>query len=163
MLLFFSLSFIAKGLAICRLGGDIKRWGSTLNHLLMGSKMKSCTIHVQMENPKAIGSDVPNLMKDVPNFVKVVPSIPKCIPRWESTPNLFLMGLKMKIMYHPCLDRGLESNRIGCTKFNEGCTKFCEGCTKRSKLSFKIGITPQSLPYEFQNEIIDHPCSDGDP
>ena len=38
--------------------------------------------------PKAIGSDVPNLMKDVPNlmndvpnFVKDVPRVPKCVPR----------------------------------------------------------------------------------
>ena len=81
---------------VLRVPKCIKRWGSTLNHLLMGSKMKSCTIHVQMEDPKAIGSDVPNLMKDVPNFVKVVPSVPKCIPRWGSTLNLFLMGSKMK-------------------------------------------------------------------
>ena len=36
--------------------------------------MKSLTIHVQMEVPKAIGLDVPNLMKDVPNFVKDVPN-----------------------------------------------------------------------------------------
>ena len=114
--------------------------------------------------PEAIGSDVQNLMKDVPNFVKDVPnfvkdipnfvkdvpSVPKCIPGWGSTPNLFLMGSKMKIMYHPCLDRGLESNRIGCTKFNEGCTKFCEGCTKRSKVHSEVGIGPQSLPYGFQ-------------
>ena len=59
----------------------VPRWGLTPNHFLMGSKMKSCTIHVQMEDLKTIGSDVPNLMKDVPNFVKNVPSIPKCIPR----------------------------------------------------------------------------------
>ena len=35
-------------------------------------------------------------MKDVPNFVKNVPRVPKCIPRWESAPNHFLMGSKMK-------------------------------------------------------------------
>ena len=53
--------------------------------------------------PKAIGSDVPNLMKDVPNFVKnvpnfvkVVPRVPKCVPRWGSAPKNFLMGSKMK-------------------------------------------------------------------
>ena len=45
---------------------------------------------------KAIGSDVPNLMKDVPNFVNDVPRVPKCIPRWGSTPKNFLMGFKMK-------------------------------------------------------------------
>ena len=66
--------------------------------------MKLWTIHVLLGDPKAIRSNVPNLMKDVPNFVKDVPSVPKCIPRWESTPNLFLMGLKMKIMYHLCSD-----------------------------------------------------------
>ena len=32
--------------------------------------------------PKALRSDVPNLMKDVLNFVKDVPMIRKCIPRW---------------------------------------------------------------------------------
>ena len=55
---------------------------------------------------KAIGSDVPNLMKDVPNFVKDVPNVlkdvrnvfkdgprvPKCVSTWGSTPNHFLMG-----------------------------------------------------------------------
>ena len=46
----------------------IPRWGSTPNYFLMGSKMKSCTIHVQIGDPKTIESDVPNLMKDVPNF-----------------------------------------------------------------------------------------------
>ena len=45
---------------------------------------------------KAIGTNVPNLMKDVPNFVKNVPRIPECIPRWGSTPNHFPMGSKMK-------------------------------------------------------------------
>ena len=27
----------------------------------------------------------------------------------------------------------------------------------------EVGINPQSLPYGFQNEIIDYPCSDGGP
>ena len=66
----------------------VLRWGSTPNYFLMGSKMKSWTIHVQMGVSKAIGSDVPNLTKDVPNFVKDV--------RWGSTPNHFLMGSKIK-------------------------------------------------------------------
>ena len=136
----------------------------------MSSKMKSLTIHVQMGVLEVIGSDIQNLMKDVPNFVKDVPnfvkdipnfvkdvpSVPKCIPGWGSTPNLFLMGSKMKIMYHPCLDRGPESNRIGCTK-------FCEGCTKGSKMRSKVRIGPQTLPYWFQNEIMDYPYSDGGP
>ena len=49
--------------------------------------------------PKAIGSDVPNLMKDVPNlmkdvpnFVKDVPRIRKWVSKWGSTPNHFVMG-----------------------------------------------------------------------
>ena len=67
----------------------------------------------------------------------------------------------IKIMDQPCLDEGLESDRIGCTKFNEECTKFCEGCTKGSKVHFKVGIDPQSFHYAFLNEIMDHPCSDG--
>ena len=56
----------------------VLRWGSTPNHFIMGSKMKSWTIHVQMGDLEATGSDVPNLMKDVPNFVKDVPRVPNC-------------------------------------------------------------------------------------
>ena len=56
-----------------RVPNCVPRWGSAPNHFLMGFKMKSWTIHVQMGDSKAIGSDVPNLMKDVPNFVKDVP------------------------------------------------------------------------------------------
>ena len=43
--------------------------------------MKSWTIHIQMGDPEATGSDVPNLMKDVPNFVKDVPWVPNYVPR----------------------------------------------------------------------------------
>ena len=39
---------------------------------------------------KAVGSDVPNLMKDVPNimmnvpnFVKDLARVPKCDPKWD--------------------------------------------------------------------------------
>ena len=46
--------------------------------------------------PKAIRSNVPNLMNDVPNFVKDVPRVPKCVSMWGSTPKNFLMGSKMK-------------------------------------------------------------------
>ena len=46
--------------------------------------------------PKAIGSDVQNLIKNIPNFVKDAPRVPKCVPRWGSTPNHFFMGSKMK-------------------------------------------------------------------
>ena len=81
----------------------VSRWGSAPNHFLMGLKMKSCTIHVQMRDLETIGLNVPNLMKDVPNFVKDVPNfvkdvprVPKCIPRWESPSNNFLMGSKIK-------------------------------------------------------------------
>ena len=73
----------------------VPRWGSTPDHFLMGSKMKSCIIYVQMGDPETIGS-VPNFMNDVPNFVKNVPSIPKCILMRGSAPNHFLMGSKMK-------------------------------------------------------------------
>ena len=113
--------------------------------------------------PKAIGSDVPNFVKNVPNFVKDVQIVPKCVPGWRSAPNHFIMGSKMKIMDHPCSDKRLKSNKIGCTKFNQGCTKFCEWCTKGSKLHFEVGISPQSLPYGLLKEIMDHPCSDGGP
>ena len=67
----------------------VPRWGSAPNHILMGSKMKSWTIHVQMGDPETIGLNVPNLIKhvpnfakDIPNFVKDVPRVPKCVPRW---------------------------------------------------------------------------------
>ena len=70
----------------------VSRWGSTPNHFLMGSKMKSCTIHAQIGDPKTIGSDVPNLIKGASNFVKDVPSVQKCVPRWGSAPNHFFMG-----------------------------------------------------------------------
>ena len=33
----------------------VPRWASAPNHILMGSKMKSWTIHVQMGNLEAIG------------------------------------------------------------------------------------------------------------
>ena len=66
-----------------------------------------------------------------------------------------------EMMDHLCSDGGPGNNRIECTKFNKGCTKFCEECTKRSKVCSEVGIDSQSLPYEFQNEIMDHPCSDG--
>ena len=59
-------------------------------------------------------------------------------------------------MCHPCSDGGPGSDRIGYTK-------FCEGCTKGSKMRSKVGISPQILPYWFQNEIMDYPYSDGDP
>ena len=70
----------------------ISMWGSTPKIFLMGSKMKSWTIHVQLGDPKAIGSNVPNLMKDVSNFVNDVPSVPKCVSMRGSEANHFLMG-----------------------------------------------------------------------
>ena len=66
--------------------------GSTPNHILMGSKMKSWTLHIQMGVPKTIGSDIPYLIKNVSNFVQDVPTVPKYVPRWGSAPNHFLMG-----------------------------------------------------------------------
>ena len=53
----------------------------TPNNFLMGSKMKLWTIHVHMEVPKALGSDVPNLMKNAPNLMKDVPNFVKDVPR----------------------------------------------------------------------------------
>ena len=79
---------------VLRVPKCIMSWGSVLNHFLMGSKIKSCTIHVQMGVSEVIGSDVPNLMKDVPNFVKDVPNFvndvpraPKYILRWRMNSN----------------------------------------------------------------------------
>ena len=62
---------------VTRVPKCIPRWGSTPNHFLMGSKMKSCVIHIQMGVPKAIGLDVPNLIKDVPNLMNDVPNFVK--------------------------------------------------------------------------------------
>ena len=69
----------------------------------MGSKMKSCTIHVQIGDSETIGSnasnlmkdvpnfvkDVPNFVKDVPNFAKNVPMLPNSVMRWGTTFNNF--------------------------------------------------------------------------
>ena len=73
---------------VSRVPKYVPMWGLTPNHFLMGFKMKSCTIHIQMGDLETIGSDVQNLMKDVqnfvkdvPNFVNDVPSIPMCVPR----------------------------------------------------------------------------------
>ena len=38
-----------------RVPNYVSRWGSTPNHFLMGSKMKSWTIHFQMGVPERIG------------------------------------------------------------------------------------------------------------
>ena len=78
-------------------------------------------------------------------------------------PQSLSYGFLNEIMDNPCSDGDPKSDKIGCTKFNEGCTKFCEGCTMGSKLRSEVGIGLQSLPYGFQNEIMDHPCSDGGP
>ena len=82
---------------VLRVPKCVPRWGLTPNHSLMGSKMKSWIIHVQMRVLKTIGTNVPNLMNDVPNLVKDVPRVPKYIPRWGSTLNHFLMVSKMKL------------------------------------------------------------------
>ena len=78
-------------------------------------------------------------------------------------PPITSLWFQNEIIDHPFLDGGPENNKIRCTKFNEECTKFCEGCTKGSKVHFEVGIGPQTLSYGFQNEIMDHPCSDGGP
>ena len=81
----------------------------------------------------------------------------------QINPKSLCYGVLNEIMAHPCSDGGLGSTRLGCTKFNEGCTKFCEWCTKGPKVRSKVGINPQSLPYGFLNEIMDHPCWNGGP
>ena len=78
-------------------------------------------------------------------------------------PQTLTYGFLNEIADHPCSDGGPESDRIRYTKFNEGCTKFCEGCNKGSKVRSNVRIGPHSLPYGFQNKIMDHPCSDGGP
>ena len=76
-------------------------------------------------------------------------------------PQSLPYGFKNEIMDHPYSDGGPKSKNIGCTKFNERCTKFCEECTKDSRVHSKVGINPQSLPYGFQNEIMNQPCLNG--
>ena len=97
---------------------------------------------------KMIGSDIPNFVKDVPRSERAFwgGDRPPITSLWVSKWNYG----------HPCSDGGPESDRIGCTKFNEW-------CTKGSKVRFKVGICSQSLSYGFLNEIMDHPCSDRGP
>ena len=71
-------------------------------------------------------------------------------------PQTLPYGFQNKIMDHPCLNGGPESDRNKCTKFNEG-------CTKGSKVLSNVGIDPQSLFYGFLNEIMNHSCLDGGP
>ena len=113
---------------------------------------------------------VSNFVKDVPNFVKDVPRVPKCVLRWGLTPNHFLIGsqkkswtINVQMGVPEAIGWDVQKFNEECTKFNEGCTKFCEGCTKGSKVRFEVGIDPQTLSYGFQNEIMDHPCSNGGP
>ena len=40
---------------------------------------------------------------------------------------------------------------------------FVKGCTKGSKVRSEVGIGLESFPYEFLDEIMDHPCSNGGP
>ena len=53
----------------------VPRWGSTMNHLLMGCQMKLWTLGDNMEVPEETRWDVPNFSNDVPNFVKSVPNL----------------------------------------------------------------------------------------
>ena len=69
----------------------------------------------------------------------------KCLSKVGIDPHSFSYGFQNEIMDHPCSDGGPESNRIGCTKFNEGCTKFCKGCTKGANVRSEVGNDLQSL------------------
>ena len=79
--------------------------------------------------------DVPNFTKDVPNFVKNVLDFVKDVPR---VPKCVLRW-------------GSAPNHFLIS----------------SKMQLWIihvqmgGPGPQSLPYKFQNAIMDHPCSNG--
>ena len=73
--------------------------------------------------PKAIGSDVPNLMKDVTKFCE------GCTKFCEGCevrigPQTLPYGFQNEIMYRPGSNGGPGSDRIGCTKFCEGCAKL---------------------------------------
>ena len=59
----------------------VSRWGSTMNHFLMGFQMKLWTLGDKMGVPKATRWDMPNFTKDVPNFVKDVPDFVKDVPK----------------------------------------------------------------------------------
>ena len=41
--------------------------------------------------------DVLNFVKDVQIFLKDVPRVRNCVPRWELTPNHFVMGFLKKL------------------------------------------------------------------
>ena len=67
----------------------VPRWGINPQSLPYRFQNETWTIHIQMGDSKAMGSNVPNFVKDVPR-------VPKCVPRLGSAPNHFFMGSKMK-------------------------------------------------------------------
>ena len=80
----------------------VPRWGSAMNHFLMGSQMKLWNLGDKMGVPEAtrwdvpnFTKDVPNFVSDVPNFVKGVPRVPKHVLRWGLATNQFLIGSQM--------------------------------------------------------------------
>ena len=116
---------------VLRVPKCVLRWGSAPKHFLMGSKMKLCTIHVQMGILEAIGSDVPNLMKDVTKFFKGCTKFFEWCTKGSKVrvevrigPQTLSYVFQNEIMYHPCSNGGPGSDRIGCTKFCEGCVKL---------------------------------------
>ena len=134
----------------------VPRWGSAPNHFLMGSKMKSWTIHVQMGNQEAIGSDAPNLMKDVPNFVKDVPRVRKCVPKWESTPNHFVMGFLKKLQtihVEMGVSKSIGSDVPNLMKdvpnFVKDATNFVKNVPRVPNCVSRCGSTPNHFPMGF--------------
>ena len=119
--------------------------------------------------PEAVGSNVPYLMKNVPNFVKNVPnfvnnvpSIPKCFPRCGLTPNHFLMCSKMKSWTIHVQMGDLEVIESNVPNLMNDVPNFVKDVPRVPKYVSRWD-RPQSLSYEFLNEIMGHPCSDGAP
>ena len=77
-------------------------WGSAPNHFLMGSKMKSWTIHVQMGNPKTI--------KGCTKFCEGCTKGSKVHSKVGIDPQSLPYGLLNEIMDHPYSDEGPENN-----------------------------------------------------
>ena len=89
------------------------RWGSAPNHFLMGSKMKSWTIHVKMGVPEVIGSI------GCTKFCEECTKGSKVRSEVGIDPQSLSYGFLNEIMDNLCSDGVLRSNEIGCTKFNE--------------------------------------------
>ena len=109
------------------------------NHFLIGSKMKSWTIHVQMGNLEAIGSDVPN-------FVKHIPKVPKSVLRWEMTSNcLFHMNVKGNLSSYQHVSICLTTQLWTLTRSTGPARLAFKRKERRKSLCFPVLKNPPSV------------------